>query len=119
MPMPEAVTGSLFLIPRMTRDERRAVIEEPVRVGEAEIARRLVNRLLNEAGDSPDQLPILQHALTRAWDHWVVGGRQRPVDIDDYSAIGGMESALSLGQDRPVGRSRLCHGARARSRKPD
>lgn len=101
--LPEAVTNSLFLIPRMTRDQRRAVIEEPVRVGEAEIARRLVNRLLNEAGDSPDQLPILQHALMRAWDHWVARGRSGPVDIEDYTAIGGMENALSQHAEEAFG----------------
>ena len=101
--LPEAITNSLFLIPRMTRDQRRAVIEEPVRVGEAEIARRLVNRLLNEAGDSPDQLPILQHALMRAWDHWVARGRSGPVDIEDYTAIGGMENALSQHAEEAFG----------------
>ena len=101
--LPEAVTNSLFLIPRMTRDQRRAVIEEPVRVGEAEISRRLVNRLLNEAGDSPDQLPILQHALMRTWDHWVARGRSGPVDIEDYSAIGGMENALSQHAEEAFG----------------
>ena len=29
---------------------------------------RLVNRLLNDVGDNPDQLPILQHALMRTWE---------------------------------------------------
>ncbi len=27
----------------------------------------LVNRIINEAGDRPDQLPLLQHALMRTW----------------------------------------------------
>ena len=31
--LPEAVTDGLYLIPRMTREQRRAAIVEPVRVG--------------------------------------------------------------------------------------
>ncbi|MFI4986644.1 MAG: hypothetical protein ACHQF3_04325 [Alphaproteobacteria bacterium] len=98
--LPEAVTAGLFLIPRMTRDQRRAAIEEPVRVAGAEISRRLVNRLLNDVGDNPDQLPILQHALMRSWDYWSArGGAARPLDLEDYTAIGGMAEALSLHAD--------------------
>jgi tetratricopeptide (TPR) repeat protein len=98
--LPEAVTTGLYLIPRMTRDERRSAIVDPVRVGGGSIAPRLVNRLLNDVGDDPDQLPILQHALMRTWDYWKThGGDSRPVDIDDYLAIGTMAEALSQHAD--------------------
>ena len=98
--LPEAVTNALYLIPRMTRDQRRAAIVEPVRVGGGTIAPRLVIRLLNDVGDNPDQLPILQHALLRTWDY----GRdhdssQRAIDVDDYLAVGGMADALSKHAD--------------------
>ena len=63
--LPEAINDSQYLIPRMTRDQRRSAIEGPVAVGGARIMPRLVNRLLNDMGDNPDQLPILQHALMR------------------------------------------------------
>jgi hypothetical protein len=59
-----------------------------------------VQRLLNEVGDDMDQLPVLQHALMRAWDHWE---RQepcnRPIDLDDLEGIGGMAEALSRHAD--------------------
>ena len=98
--LPEAVTNALYLIPRMTRDQRRAAIAEPVRVGGGTIAPRLVVRLLNDVGDDPDQLPILQHALMRTWDYWQAhGGSERPIDIDDYLAIGAMADALSQHAD--------------------
>jgi tetratricopeptide (TPR) repeat protein len=98
--LPEAVTTGLYLIPRMTRDERRSAIVEPVRVGGGSIAPRLVNRLLNDVGDDPDQLPILQHALMRTWDYWKThGGDSRPIDIDDYLAIGTLAEALSQHAD--------------------
>jgi tetratricopeptide (TPR) repeat protein len=98
--LPEAVTTGLYLIPRMTREQRRAAIVEPVRVGGGSIAPRLVNRLLNDVGDNPDQLPILQHALLRTWDYWQSHRADgRPIDLDDYRAIGGMAEALSLHAD--------------------
>jgi len=94
--LPEAVTAGLYLIPRMTREQRRAAIEGPVQVGSAAISRRLVNRLLNDGGDDPDQLPSLQHALMRAWAYWETRRRdQEPIDVEDYLAIGGMANALS------------------------
>jgi tetratricopeptide (TPR) repeat protein len=102
--LPEAVAAGLYLIPRLTRDQQRAVIEEPVRVAGGTISRRLVNRLLNDAGDDPDQLPILQHALMRAWDHWRASRRDgRPIDLEDYNEIGGMAEALSIHADEAYG----------------
>jgi len=90
--LPEAINDSQYLIPRLTRDQRRAAIAGPVAVGGAKITPRLVNRLLNDVGDDPDQLPILQHALMRTWDNHKDG---EPIDLHHYEAIGGMTNALS------------------------
>ncbi len=98
--LPEAATDGLYLIPRMTRDQRRAAIVEPIRVGGGTISQRLVVRLLNDVGDDPDQLPILQHALMRTWDYWLAhDADERPIDADDYVAIGTMSDALSQHAD--------------------
>ena len=95
--LPEAVNSGLYLVPRMTRDELRSAITGPVAVGGGNIAQRLVLRLLNDFGDEYDQLPILQHALMRTWDHWA---RRSPstdaIDIEDYEAIGTFRQALSI-----------------------
>src|SRR5262245_46336261 len=53
----EAVNRGEYLIPRLTRDQRRQAIEMPVGVGGARIATRLVQQMLNDLGDDPDQLP--------------------------------------------------------------
>ncbi len=100
--LPEAVAAGLYLIPRMTRDERRAAIEEPVRIAGGSISRRLVNRVLNDAGDDPDQLPIMQHALMRTWDDWQKSdpGPDRPIDLQNYEEIGGMTEALPKHADQ-------------------
>ena len=100
--LPEAVAAGLYLIPRMTRDERRAAIEEPVRIAGGSISRRLVNRLLNDAGDDPDQLPIMQHALMRTWDDWQKSdpGSDQPIDLQNYEEVGGMTEALPKHADQ-------------------
>lgn len=92
------INDSHYLIPQMTRDQKRRAVEGPVAVGNAKITPRLVQQLLNDLGDNPDQLPILQHALMRTWSYW---SRYRdyedePVDLKHYEAIGTMSEALSM-----------------------
>jgi len=92
------INDSHYLIPQMTRDQKRRAIEGPVAVGGAKISPRLVQQLLNDLGDNPDQLPILQHALMRTWSYW---GRfkdyeEESVDLKHYEAIGTMAEALSM-----------------------
>ena len=92
------INDSHYLIPQMTRDQKRRAIDGPVAVGGAKIAPRLTQQLLNDLGDNPDQLPILQHALMRTWSYW---GRFRdydtePLDLKHYEAIGTMTEALSM-----------------------
>ncbi len=99
--LPETLNDSQYLIPRLTRGQLKAAIEGPVAVGGATIAPRLVNRLLNDTGDNPDQLPILQHALMRTWDHWEDQNQpQTSIDMEHYEAIGGMAQALSRHADQ-------------------
>jgi len=98
--LPETINRGQYLIPRMTRDERKLAITGPVAVGGGEITPRLVNRLLNDVGDNPDQLPILQHALMRTWDHWTQNAAPgEPIDLVHYEATGGMSEALSRHAD--------------------
>ncbi len=60
--LPEAINEGQYLVPRMSREERRAAINGPIKVGGAEISPVLLTRLVNDVGDNPDQLSILQHA---------------------------------------------------------
>ena len=92
----EAVNEGEYLIPRLLRDQKRDAIENPVGVGGAQISPLLVQRLLNEVGDDPDQLPVLQHALMRMWDVWSAdGNHDRPIELSDFEATGGLAAALS------------------------
>ncbi len=60
--LPEAINAGQYLVPRMTRDERRAAIAGPIGVGCAAIAPALLTRVVNDVGDNPDQPSILQQA---------------------------------------------------------
>src|SRR6187402_867574 len=91
------INDSHYLIPQLTREQKRRAIEGPVAVGGAKITPRLVQQLLNDLGDNPDQLPILQHALMRTWSYWKAfkDYDEEAVDLKHYEAIGTMSEALS------------------------
>jgi len=91
------VNDSQFLIPQMTRNEKREAIMGPVKVMNGNIDEALTQKILNDIGDSTDQLPIMQHALMRTWDYWqrTTSGKDA-ISITDYEAIGGMSQALSI-----------------------
>ncbi|MBB6461586.1 nSTAND1 domain-containing NTPase [Flammeovirga kamogawensis] len=94
------INESHYLIPQMTRDQKQEAILGPVSVGGAKISARLLQRLLNDLGDTQDQLPIMQHALMRTWEYWSAHSNDNEdVDVHHYEAIGGMAEALSQHAD--------------------
>jgi WD40 repeat protein len=95
----EMVNRGEFLIPRLTREQYKRVIEGPIKVAGGQIAPRLLQRLLNDLGQQADQLPCLQHALMRTWNVWADKGDQDALDLDDYQRVGKMTHALSLHAD--------------------
>ena len=99
--LPEAVNEGQYLVPRLTREERRAAITGPIAVGGGEISPVLLTRLINDVGDNPDQLSILQHALNRTWAQWQ---RERqanePISLSHYESIGTMAHALDQHAER-------------------
>ena len=98
--LPEAINEGQYLIPRMTRDELRLAVSGPVGVTGGTIAEPLINRLLNDVGDDPEQLPILQHAMMRTWEYWQTHKRNdEPIGLEQYEAIGTMSDALSRHAD--------------------
>src|SRR5215469_4414671 len=91
--LPEAVSDAQYLTPRLTREDLELAIAGPARVFGGRVEPRLVNRLINDFGTDPDQLPLLQHALARLWN---IASPKLPVlTVEDYQAIGGLGAALS------------------------
>ena len=122
--LPEAVSASQFLVPSLTRDQLEEVIREPVNKAGATIEPALVERLLNDSGNEPDQLPVLQHCLLRLWEragteakarqgedrgesrpvgpgtpHETAPSANRNLTLGDYQGIGSMTGALSRHAD--------------------
>jgi len=94
--LPDAINAGHYLIPRMTDDEKRAAITGPITTSGGTISEQLIERLLQDVGDDPYQLPVMQHALMRTWNYWSINKTEnRPIDIRDYEAIGTMSDAIS------------------------
>ena len=94
--LPEALSEGQFLVPNLSRAERRAAIEEPARKCGATISPAVTQRLLNEIGDDPDQLPVLQHVLMRTWQE---AKGETDVQLSHYEATGGVGNAISRHAD--------------------
>jgi hypothetical protein len=90
----EAFNRSQYLVPRLTRDERREAIERPLRLFGITPAPALVQQVLNDAGDAPDQLPSLQHALLRTFREWQRVGDTPRLEPKYYEVVGGIERAI-------------------------
>jgi hypothetical protein len=99
--LPEAMNEGQYLVPRLTREERRAAIAGPVGVAGGEISPLLLTRLVNDVGDNPDQLSILQHALNRTWSRWhYESDGSGALEVRHYEAIGTMAHALDYHAER-------------------
>lgn len=93
----QKINQSNYLVPLLSREQKRAVIEGPVSVAGGKITQRLLKRLLSDIGDQQDQLPILQHAMMRTWEYWLQNREPgEAIDLRHYIAIGRISEALSL-----------------------
>jgi alpha-beta hydrolase superfamily lysophospholipase len=99
--LPEAINRSQYLVPRLTRQQRREAIASPIHLAGAEIAPRLLDRLLNENVGTRDDLPILQHALMRTWTQWL-GDDHGPIDLVHYDKIHTVKNALNVHADEAL-----------------
>lgn len=95
--LPEAMNESQFLTPRLTREQQQAAIVGPAAVFGGTVEGDLVNRLLNDMGADPDQLPLMQHVLMRMWTRAQSNGAT--LTLDDYEEVGGLSRALSAHAD--------------------
>ncbi|UZR95875.1 hypothetical protein [Chondrinema litorale] len=95
----QLINDSHYLIPKMTRLQKKAAIMGPAAVAGTVMSSRLLQQLLNDLGDKQDDLPILQHALMRTWELWRKNKDSEEIDIFHYESIGTLKEALSLHAD--------------------
>ena len=99
--LPEAVSEAQFLVPSLRRDQLEDIICKPIARAGGSIDPMLVKRLLTDAGDEPDQLPVLQHCLARLWEEagGEGAGAGRHLTLDHYELVHRMNGALSQHAD--------------------
>ena len=88
--LPEAINDGLYLTPRLSREQLREAIALPAKLFGGEVEDALVNRFLNEAGNDPDQLPLLQHALMRLWGM----AEDQQLTLQAFQDLDGLRGAL-------------------------
>lgn len=83
--LPEAINSGLYLMPRLRPDQLQSIIVSPLALVGGNIDPILVNRLVNTPGGE-NELPVLEHALLRMWNHAQADGR-RNIEEQDFPAI--------------------------------
>ena len=91
----DGIQRGLVNVGAMTRAERRAAIEGPARRVGLEFEPGLVERLLDDVGDEPGNLPMLEFALTELWERR--GGRR--LTNAAYEALGHVAGAIGRRAD--------------------
>ena len=89
--LPEAINAGLYLTPRLSREQLRDAISLPAQLFGGSVEDALANHLLNEAGNDPDQLPLLQHALMRLWEN----DADKILTLVEYRGLRGLRGALN------------------------
>lgn len=86
----------LLLLGPMARTELRSAIERPARLHGAAFEPGLVDRILDDVGEEPGALPLLEFALTLLWERNASGWLTHAV----YQEIGQVEGALTRRADQ-------------------
>lgn len=88
--LPEAINDGLYLTPRLTREQLHDAICLPAQLFGGSVDETLANQLQNEAGNDPDQLPLLQHALMRLWE----SDQDKHLTLDEFRDLNGLSGTL-------------------------
>jgi len=102
--LPDMINDGHYLIPKMTLAEKEEALIGPARFAGAEISKELKELLRIHIIEYDISLPVLQHALMRTWDYWLINAEaDQPVDVEHYIAIGTVTDALSVHAEQIYG----------------
>lgn len=79
------------LLSSMKREELQAAIELPAQKLEVQLEPQLTQRILDDVGQEPGNLPLLEFALTRLWEKQI----NRELTHQAYEEIGGVKKAIA------------------------
>lgn len=100
-----AVGQTQYLLPRMERSQLLRAIREPAVLYDGDVSRDLADRLIDDAGDDQDQLPLIQHGLMLLWRRKLAllkpdeTTESRRLGLEDYRGGGGLAVLLSAHAD--------------------
>ncbi|MDF5730596.1 MAG: WD40 repeat domain-containing protein, partial [Rhizonema sp. PD38] len=79
------------LLSSMSLEELIAAIEQPAQKLEVQLQPQLTQRILDDVGSEPGNLPLLEFALTRLWEKQ----HRRVLTHQAYDEIGGVKKAIA------------------------
>ncbi len=91
-----AIKANQYVVERLGPAQLREVLEKPLVLAAAEFQPGLAEVILEDVGDEPANLPLLEHALLQLWDL----SDQRTLTHDHYQAIGRLQGALERHAER-------------------
>ncbi len=94
-PLSDRVQGAQVNLSQMKREELRLAIEEPARKVGLTFEAGLVDVILEQAGDEPGKLPLLEFVLRRLWEDRQGGQLHHAA----YKAMGQLEGAIAAKAD--------------------
>lgn len=90
-PLSDRVQGAQVNLGPMTREELGLAIEEPARKVGLTFEAGLVNLIVEQAGDEPGRLPLLEFVLRRLWED----RRGGELHHEAYKTMGQLEGAIA------------------------
>jgi len=94
-PLADALQDAVLLLGPMNRNEMRAAVERPAEAQGAAFEAGLVERILDDVGEEPGNLPLLEFALTLLWERHSRGWLTHA----GYEEIGRVDGALARHAD--------------------
>ena len=95
-PFADALQEASLMLGPMTRPELHMAIEKPAEMQGAAFEPGLVERILDDVGEKPGNLPLLQFTLTQLWERQSDGWLTHA----DYESMGSVEGALASYADQ-------------------
>ncbi len=95
----DALQEASLLMGPMTRQELHMAIEKPADMQGAAFEPGLVERILDDVGEKPGNLPLLEFTLTQLWEQQTDGW----LTHTNYDAMGSVEGALATYADQVYG----------------
>ncbi len=108
-PLADALQAGALMLGPMASAELRAAVEKPAELQGAAFEPGLVDRILENVGQEPGALPLLEFALTLLWERHAAGWLTHAA----YEEIGQVEGALARYAEQVFGQLDAADQARA------